>query len=151
MSKIIAVNKKAFHEYSIVERLEAGIVLTGFEVKALRSRGGSLTDSFVRISKNFEAKLINVYIPPYQGGKQGYDGRAERKLLLHKKEIGQLYGRLVEGNYTIIPLKMYMRHNFVKVELGLAKRKKQFEKREAIKRKDMLRAVERELRGEKDR
>lgn len=148
--KVIAINKKAFHEYSIIERFEAGIVLTGFEVKALRSRGGSLTDSFVRISRDFEAKLINAYIPPYQGGKQGYDGRQERKLLLHKKEIGQLYGKLAEGNYTIVPIKLYMKHNFVKAELGLAKRKKQFEKREAIKRKDIERDTERELRGAKE-
>lgn len=149
MSKVICINKKAFHDYQIIERFEAGVVLSGFEVKAIRARGASLTDSFVRISKGFEAKLINAYIPPYQGGKPGYDGRAERKLLLHKKEIAVLYGRLAEGNYTIIPLKLYIKRNFVKIELGLGKRKKQFEKREAIKDKDILRDIERELRGDK--
>lgn len=142
-------NKKAFHDYLILERYEAGIVLTGFEVKSLRMRGGTLTDSYVRIGNDLEATLLNAYIPAFQGGKKGYDERRSRKLLLHKTQIKQLYGKMSQSGYALIPLKLYFKHNYAKIEIALAKHKKQFDKRDALKRKTIQRDIERTLRGDK--
>lgn len=145
------INKHGLHDYLVLEKFEAGIVLTGFEAKSLRMRGAILNDSYVRISKDMEAMLLNASIPAFQSGKLNYDDRRERKLLLHAAEIRKLYGRLSQGNYTIIPIKIYLKHHYLKIEIGLAKSKKQFDKRDTLKRKATMREMERELRGKSDK
>lgn len=131
-------NKKAFYDYNVGERFEAGIVLTGAEVKSIRRGQASLADSFVRI-KNGEAYLINMYIAP--------DDRRDRKLLLHKKQIISLLSKLAGSNLTIVPVSVYNTHNLIKVELALARGKKQYDKREAIKKKEAMREEAVALRG----
>jgi len=139
------VNKKAFFDYQILERFEAGINLNGAEVKAIRLGMADLKGSFVKIIGS-EAYLINAKIFPYQYARpEGYDERRTRKLLLHKKEIIALKGRTEGSNLSIIPLSIYTTKNFIKVALGLGKGKKEFEKKEAKKKKDIERDVEREL------
>src|SRR3989338_3427150 len=139
------VNKKAFFDYQISERIEAGINLNGAEVKAIRGGFADLKGSFVKIIGS-EAYLINVKIFPYQYARpEGYDERRTRKLLLHKKEIIALKGRTEGSNLTIVPLSIYTTKNFIKVELGLGKGKREYQKKEAKKRKDLERDVEKEI------
>ncbi|OGH21426.1 MAG: SsrA-binding protein [Candidatus Levybacteria bacterium RIFCSPLOWO2_01_FULL_38_13] len=139
------VNKKAFFDYQVLEKVEAGINLIGAEVKAVRLGMADLKGSFVKIIGS-EAYLINAKIFPYQYARpEGYDERRTRKLLLHKKEIIALKGRTEGSNLSIIPLSIYTTKNFIKVALGLGKGKKEFEKKEAKKKKDIERDVEREL------
>ena len=139
------VNKKAFFDYQILERFEAGINLNGAEVKAIRLGMADLKGSFVKIIGS-EAYLINAKIFPYQYARpEGYDERRTRKLLLHKKEIIALKGRTEGSNLSIIPLSIYTTKNFIKVALGLGKGKKEFEKKEAKKKKDLERETEQEL------
>ncbi len=146
-TKTIASNRKAFHEYSIQDRCEAGLVLTGTEVKSLRSNGCSLVDGFVRI-KGGEAWLVNVHIPPYEQGTffSQHEPRRDRKLLLHTRELQRLAGKLQEKGLTLLPLRIYFRKNHVKVELGLARGKKLYDKREAIKAREIRRELERAAR-----
>src|SRR3990167_10908404 len=139
------VNKKAFFDYQISERIEAGINLNGAEVKAIRLGMTDLKGSFVKIIGS-EAYLINAKIFPYKYARpENYDERRTRKLLLHKKEIIMLKGRAEGSNLAIIPLSIYTTKSFIKVELGLGKGKKKFEKKEAKKRKDIQRATEQEI------
>ncbi|OGH38973.1 MAG: SsrA-binding protein [Candidatus Levybacteria bacterium RIFCSPLOWO2_01_FULL_38_21] len=139
------VNKKAFFDYQILERFEAGINLNGAEVKAIRLGMADLKGSFVKIIGS-EAYLINAKIFPYQYARpEGYDERRTRKLLLHKKEIIALKGRTEGSNLSIIPLSIYTTKNFIKVELGLGKGKKEYQKKEAKKKKDLERETEQEL------
>src|SRR3989344_5053106 len=139
------INKKAFFDYEILERFEAGINLIGAEVKAVRLGHADLTGSFAKIIGS-EAYLINAKIFPYQYARpEGYDERRTRKLLLHKKEIIALKGRTEGSNLTIVPLSIYTTKNFIKVELGLGKGKREYQKKEAKKRKDLERSVEQEL------
>ena len=139
------VNKKAFFDYEILERVEAGINLIGAEVKAVRLGHADLTGSFAKIIGS-EAYLINAKIFPYQYARpEGYDERRTRKLLLHKKEIIALKGRTEGSNLTIVPLSIYTTKNFIKVELGLGKGKKEYQKKEAKKKKDMERDIEQEI------
>ncbi|MFA5928285.1 MAG: SsrA-binding protein SmpB [Candidatus Margulisiibacteriota bacterium] len=142
----IAVNRKAFHNYEILDKYEAGIMLEGMEVKSLRGHELDMKDSYAIISNN-EAWLLNMYIKPYQ-----FDGRQEvsptrtRKLLLNKSEIKKLMGKVSQKGYTILPLKLYFNsRNLVKVQLGLGKSKKLVDKREAKKLKDLDRDLQREL------
>jgi len=136
------INKKAFFDYEILERFEAGINLIGAEVKAVRLGHADLTGSFAKIIGS-EAYLINAKIFPYQYARpEGYDERRTRKLLLHKKEIIALKGRTEGSNLTIVPLSIYTTKNFIKVELGLGKGKKEYQKKEAKKKKDIQRDVE---------
>jgi|SRR3989344_7790669 len=138
-------NRRAFYDYEILERFEAGINLYGMEVKAVRSGKADLAGSFVRIMGS-EAYLINAKIFPYQPGQiEGYDDRRTRKLLLHKKEIISLKGKTEGANLTLVPLSLYIKRGFVKVEVGLGKGKKKYEKKEAKKRRDLLRDIEQEL------
>lgn len=140
-------NRKAFFDYHIGEKFEAGIVLTGAEVKSLRRGQASLADSFVRV-KNNEAYLINMYIAPYeQSDAQSSEARRDRKLLLHKKQIISLLSKLSGSSLTVVPVSCYNTHNLIKVELALARGKKQFDKREAIKRKEAEREEQIALRG----
>ena len=143
-------NKRAFHDYAIEERLEAGVVLNGQEVKSLRTRGADIGQSSVRVNANMEVFFVNAYIAPYQAGHhETADPRRERKFLLHQKEIKLLYGKLARGNLRLVPLKLYTRHNRIKLEIGLGKHKKKVEKKEVKKLQDIKRDTARILRGYK--
>lgn len=140
-------NAKAFHDYTLLERFEAGIQLTGAEVKSLKGGHAKLSGSFVRIVGS-EAYLVNAQIFPFIYARpEGYDPRRTRKLLLHKKELHSLKGKLAGANLTLIPLSWYTRGPLVKLEVGLARGKKQYEKREAKRKADQRRELEREYRG----
>jgi SsrA-binding protein len=145
--KDIARNKKAFHDYHVDESFEAGIVLKGTEVKSLRENGASLRQAYALI-KGGEAWLMDMHIAPYSHGDRDNPepGRA-RKLLLHRRQIRYLLGKVKEKGYTLVPLRMYFsRANMVKVEIGLAKGKKLFDKRRDIAERDANRDAQRELR-----
>lgn len=144
------VNKKAFHEYTIAEKFEAGVALIGAEVKSVKGGHAQLDGAFVRIIGS-EAFLVNAQIFPYKfagppaGG--GYDPKRTRKLLLHKKELLSLKGKVAGANLTLIPISWYTKGPLVKLEVGLARGKKQYEKREVKRREDQRRELEREFRG----
>jgi SsrA-binding protein len=145
-NRVIVENKKAFHDYFIEDRYQAGIVLTGTEIKSIRMRAVNLKDSFARI-ENGEVFLYNVHISPYtHGNRFNHDPKRIRKLLLTKKEISKLIGKTKEKGYSLVPLKLYFSGDWVKVELGLAKGKKEFDKRESIKEKDIKRQIDRAIR-----
>lgn len=130
---LVATNRKAWHDYLILENLEAGLVLVGTEVKSLREGRANLKDSFARI-KNGEAYLYNAHISPYgQAGPNNHDPTRTRKLLLHRQEINRLIGRVAEKGLTLIPLKLYFKRGKAKVELALARGKKLYDKREKLK------------------
>jgi SsrA-binding protein len=134
--KLICNNKKAYHDYFIEEKFEAGMVLRGTEVKSLRNGKANLNDSFALI-KNGEAFLHNLHISPYDyGNRENHDPDRMRKLLLHKNEIVKLYAKIREQGYSFIPLRIYFKDGLVKVELGMAKGKKLYDKREDMKEKD---------------
>jgi SsrA-binding protein len=139
--KLICNNKKAYHDYFIEEKYEAGLVLKGTEVKSLRVGKANLGDSFALV-KNGEAFLHNLHISPYDfGNRENHDPDRMRKLLLHKKEIIKLFSKVREQGYSLIPLRLYFKEGCVKAELGLAKGKKLYDKREVMKQKDMKRDV----------
>jgi SsrA-binding protein len=146
----IAVNKEAKAEYEIIESYEAGIVLEGSEVKALRNKQTvSFKDSFIRIEEG-EAWLYNLYIAPYKHATiKPPDPSRKRKLLLHKREILRLMGKVQEKGYTLIPLSIYFKNNKVKVEIALAKGKKSYDRRQELREKDLRRQLERELKSGK--
>ncbi|MFH1461597.1 MAG: SsrA-binding protein SmpB [bacterium] len=143
--KIIAKNKKAFHDYEIKNTIEAGIVLTGDEVKSLRQGNISLVDSYATMH-NGEINLTNCYIGPYSHAYLKEDtSRKSRKLLLHKKEIDKLIGEISKKGMTIIPLKIYFNQKgFVKLELGIGKHKKAAGKKKELREKDILQQAKRE-------
>ena len=145
--KTIASNRKAYHEYTIQDKFEAGLVLTGTEVKSLRAGGCSLVDGFVRL-RGGEAWLVNVHIPPYGQGTffSQHEPRRDRKLLLHTRELRRLIGKLQEKGLALVPLRMYFRKNRAKVELGLGRGKKQHDKREAIQKREVQREIARAAR-----
>lgn len=143
--KIIAVNRRARHDYFIDESFEAGMVLVGSEVKSLREGRAALRDSYARIS-NGEIFLVNTHISPYPAANVfNHEPTRMRKLLLHKKEIDRLTGKVKERGLTLIPLKLYFKEGRAKVELGLARGKRTFDKRESLKKKMMRREVERSM------
>lgn len=145
--KIIAQNKKAYADYLIDETIEAGIVLTGTEVKSLRQGKANLKDSYV-IIKDGEAWLLNCHISPYSHGNIfNHDPLRTRKLLLHRKEIERLRGKIQQQGYTLIPLKLYFKGPYVKVEIALARGRKKYEKRDIIKKKEAQREIERALKS----
>jgi SsrA-binding protein len=140
---IIAVNKKASFKYHLLDRFEAGLVLTGSEVKSLRGKKANLSDSYVLIRRG-EAWLINAHISPYPFAHQfNHNPKRDRKLLLHKKEIRKLTGKLSEKGLTFVPIKMYFKDGRAKIELALATGKKLFDKREDIKRRESERTIAR--------
>lgn len=144
--KQLAQNKKAFHDFAIEETYEAGIVLVGTEIKAIRAGKVNLKDSFARI-ENGELQLHNMHISPYDQGNQfNHDPLRTRKLLLHRKEINKLIGDTKETGYTIVPLKMYLKNGFAKVLIGLGKGKKQYDKRDDLRKKEAKRDIERAFR-----
>jgi SsrA-binding protein len=141
--KTVASNRRALHDYEILDRFEAGIVLTGSEVKSLRGGRGSLSEAYGRVQGG-EVWVEGMHIPPYEPGeKRGYDPIRRRKLLLHRNEIERLIGKTQERGLTFIPLRVYFSHGLAKVEVGLGRGKRQFEKRQT--------ALEREHRREMDR
>ncbi|NCO84557.1 MAG: SsrA-binding protein [Nitrospirae bacterium CG_4_10_14_3_um_filter_44_29] len=144
---IVCQNRKAFHDYHIEEKVEAGIALLGTEVKSLREGRGNLKDSYV-LAKDSELFLINCHISPYSHGNiTNHEPLRTRKLLLHKKEIERLRGQVAQKSYSLIPLKIYFKGSFAKVEIGLAKGKRQYEKRDAIKKKEADREIERAMKS----
>jgi len=135
--KLVASNRKAFHEYEILERLEAGISLLGTEVKSAREGRVNLKESFGTV-RNEEAFLLNCHISPYShGNRENHDPLRPRKLLLHRKEIRRLIGKTQEKGLTLVPLRMYLKRGKIKVELGIARGKKLHDKRETERRKEM--------------
>lgn len=139
------VNKKAWHDYEILEKLEAGIVLTGSEVKSIRLGRAQLKDSFARVSGG-EAYAVNLNISEYSFSRnEGYEAKRTRKLLLKKNEIKKLEGKLEQKGLSLVPLRLYERHNRFKLELGLVRGKKEYQKKEVKKRADIKREVEREV------
>ena len=145
--KLICNNKKAYHDFFIEEKFEAGMVLRGTEVKSLRMGKANLNDAFALV-KNGEAFLNNLHISPYDfGNRENHDPDRMRKLLLHKKEIVKLYAKVREQGYSIVPLRLYFKEGMVKVEMGLAKGKKLYDKREDLKKKDDTREMAKALKG----
>jgi SsrA-binding protein len=143
----ICVNRQARYNYFIAETYEAGLVLLGSEVKSLRDGKANLKDSYARIQKG-EAFLINAHVSPYPGANQfNHDPTRTRKLLLHWREIERLTGKTKERGFTLIPLRLYFKEGKAKVELGLARGKKLYDKRETLKRKMAEREVERSLKS----
>ncbi len=143
--KVVATNRKAYHDYHIEETHEAGIALTGTEIKSVRAGSVNLKDSYA-VVKDGEAWLLNVHISSYEpASRQNVDPDRTRKLLLHRSEINRLMGRVQEKGLTIIPLRMYLKHNRAKVELALVRGKRQYDKREAIAKRDTDREIQRAL------
>lgn len=144
--KVVAQNKKAYHDYFIEDTYEAGIVLQGTEIKSIRAGRVNLKDSYARVEKG-EVFLHNMHISPYeQGNRYNHDPLRTRKLLLHKKEISKLLGITKEQGYSLVPLKIYLKNGYAKVLIGLAKGKKNYDKREDLKQKEAKRDIERAFR-----
>jgi SsrA-binding protein len=143
--KAIARNRRAYHDYHIDDTYEAGVALTGTEVKSLRAGRASLADGFAQISDG-EVWLHNVHIPEYvQGTWTNHTPRRIRKLLLHRKEIDRLASRTTEQGLTLIPLSLYFKDGYVKVELGVARGKRTYDKRQDLARRDAAREIDRAL------
>lgn len=145
--KILAQNKKAFHDYELIEYFEAGIVLEGTEVKSCKAGKINLRDAYVRIKDN-EAFVLNMNISHYeQGNIMNHEPTRTRKLLLHRREINKLVGKSQEKGLTIVPLKIYLVKNLVKMEIALAKGKQAHDKRNTIKEKDLKREISRDFKN----
>ncbi len=143
MEKLISSNRKARHDYHIDETYEAGIVLTGTEVKSVRDTRVNLRDSYARVEGS-QLFLYNMHISPYeQGNRFNHEPLRIRKLLMHKAEIGRLAGKVKEKGYTLVPLKIYLKRGLIKVELGLGRGKKSYDKRQTIAERDSKREMER--------
>jgi len=143
--KIVATNRKATHDYAIEDRFEAGIVLLGTEIKSIRAGQANLREGYVQV-RGTELWLVNTHIAPYDpAGREGHDPLRPRKLLLHHKEIAKLLTRTQERGYTIIPLKIYLKNRRAKVEIALARGKRQYDKRETIAKREAGRQIERAL------
>ena len=144
-SRLIAQNKKAYHDYFIEETYQAGISLSGTEVKSMRLGKCSLKESFIRI-ENGEALIYSMHISPYeQGNIFNKDPLRTRRLLLHKREIAKIANAVSQAGYTVVPLKVYFHHGLVKVDIGVAKGKKLYDKRESIAKKDQMRQAEKDF------
>ena len=144
--KTVATNRKARHDYFIDETYEAGIVLTGTEIKSARAGRVNLRDSYVQV-KDGELWLIDTHIAPYkQAGRGSHEPQRPRKLLMHRREISRLQGKIQEKGYTIVPLRLYLKHNkWAKVEIALARGKRLYDKRQTIRKHDAQREMERAL------
>jgi len=143
--RTVVSNRKARHDYELLERFEAGIVLTGGEVKSLRGGRGSLAEAYARVRGN-EVWLEGMHIPPYEQAidKRTYDPIRPRKLLLHRKEIERLIGKTAERGLALVPLRVYLSHGMMKMELALGRGKRSFEKRQAIAEREHQREMLRE-------
>jgi len=143
--RTIATNRKAYHDYHIEETIEAGIVLTGTEIKSIREGKVNLRDGFA-IIRDGEVWLLNVHIAPYSGGnRMNHEPKRERKLLLHRREINRLAGRVQEKGWTLVPLRLYLKDNIAKVELALVRGKRQYDKRQAIAKREAEREMRRSM------
>lgn len=141
--KIIATNRKARHDYHIDDTFEAGMALTGTEIKSIRAGRVSLRDSFA-VVKEGELWLMNAHIAPYDPGTYAnHEPRRPRKLLMHRREINRITGQLQEKGFALVPLRLYLKNNLAKVELGLARGKKQYDKRAALRQKETRREIDR--------
>jgi SsrA-binding protein len=144
--KIVASNRRAHHDYEVLETYEAGLVLRGTEVKALRDGRADLKESYARIERG-EGWLLGCHISPYaQGNRANHDPLRPRKLLLHRGELERLLGRVMERGWTLIPLKLYFKNGRAKVELGLARGRKTLDKRQVIREREERREMDREIR-----
>ena len=149
--KIVAKNSKAYHDYFIEEKYEAGIALAGTEVKSIRLGHVNLKDSFCLV-KDGEMSVVGMHISPYEKGNIfNKDPLRQRRLLMHKREILKLFGRIKQDGYSLIPLSIYFRGPRVKLEIGLAKGKKLYDKRESAARKDAKREMERTMKSRNSR
>jgi SsrA-binding protein len=143
--KVIATNRKARHDYLIGDTFEAGLVLTGSEIKSVRAGQVNLRDSYA-VVRNGELWLINAHIAPYkQASSQNHEPRRDRKLLLHRREINRLVGQLQEKGLTLVPLRLYLKSSWAKVQLGLARGKKSYDKRQTLRERDDQRQIARAL------
>ncbi|WP_078414233.1 SsrA-binding protein SmpB [Priestia abyssalis] len=144
--KVVAQNKKAYHDYFIEETYETGMVLQGTEIKSIRNGRANLKDSYARVH-NGEVFLYNMHVSPYeQGNRYNHEPLRTRKLLMHRREINKLIGYTKEEGYALVPLKVYLKNGFAKVLLGLGKGKKKYDKREDLKKKEAKREIERAFR-----
>jgi len=147
--KTAATNRKAYHNYQIVDSVEAGIVLTGSEIKSIRDGRVSLGDAYVRPEAG-ELWLVNAHIARYEAGSYlNHDPRRLRKLLLHRKQIDSLTSKMAERGFTLVPLKLYIKGSIAKVEVALARGKKLYDKRESITRRETEREIERAIKSQK--
>ena len=147
--KQIASNRKAFHDYFIEEKYEAGIELAGTEVKSIRMGNANLKDSFCAV-KDGEMFLYGMHISPYEKGNIfNKDPRRPRQLLMHKREIFKLYGKIKQDGYALVPLSIYLTHARVKLEIGLAKGKKLYDKRESAAKRDAKREIDRTMKSQR--
>jgi SsrA-binding protein len=147
---LVASNRRALHDYEILEKVEAGLVLLGPEVKSLREGRANLSDSYAVLRRG-EAYLVNAHVSPYaQASRENPDPRRERKLLLNRSEIRRLAGKVAERGLTIVPLSLYFKNGRAKVELGLARGKRVYDKRQSLKRREQEREIERAVRDRED-
>ncbi len=145
--KIISTNRKAFHEYHIFDKFNAGMVLTGTEIKSIRKGAVNLKDSFVKLDDN-EVFLYNCHISPYeQGNRYNHEEKRTRKLLLNKKEIDKLIGKIKKDGYAIVPLELYLENGWAKIEIALAKGKKLYDKRDDLAKKAQARDIDRAVKS----
>ncbi|MSQ21908.1 MAG: SsrA-binding protein SmpB [Dehalococcoidia bacterium] len=145
--KVVALNRKALHDYDILERIEAGLVLTGTEIKSIRAGRANLQDAYARPDGG-ELWLVGAHIAHYpQGGIYNHEPTRPRKLLMHRDQMARLAGSAAQKGLTIVPLRLYIKHHVAKVELGLAKGRRQYEKRQVIARRDAEREMQRYVRG----
>ncbi len=143
--KTVAINRKARHDYHIEDSFEAGIVLQGSEIKSIRAGQVNLRDGFAAFY-NDELWLMNTHISPYKpASRENHEPTRQRKLLLHRRELNRLMGKLQEKGLTLVPLKMYLKNGLAKLEIGLARGKKQYDKRQSLKEKDDKRQIQRAL------
>lgn len=142
--KTVATNRKALHDYFIIDRFETGIALRGTEVKSLRQGSANLQDGYALLRKG-EVWLIGMHVSPFEKGNiNNHDPKRDRKLLMHKREIRRIVGKVAEKGLTLVPLRIYFKNNIVKIELGLAVGKKTHDKREAIAKREIERQLRRE-------
>ncbi len=145
--KVVATNRKAYHDYDVEETHEAGVVLTGTEIKSVRAGSVNLRDSYAQV-RNGEMWLMNVHIAPYEpASRQNADPYRDRKLLMHHGEIRRLMGRVQEKGLTLVPLRMYLKNNHAKIEVGLVRGKKLYDKRAAIAKRESAREIERAVKS----
>lgn len=148
LSKMKIFNKRAKFKYLILEKVEAGVVLIGAEIKSIRAGRADLSEAFARI-KDGEVFLFNVFINPWMGSEKYANSRRERKLLLQRRQILNWQGKISAGKLTLVPLSIYIKGNLAKVELALCKNKSKYDKRTVLKKRAVVRDIEREVRGEK--
>jgi SsrA-binding protein len=143
--RLVAANRKALHDYIIEDTYEAGIALTGTEIKSVRASRVNLRDGYVQL-RNSEAWLLNVHISPYDfGNRENHEPKRDRRLLLHRREIRKLQSKVAERGWTIVPLRMYLKEGLAKVEIALARGKRLYDKRDAVAERDLNRELRRAL------